>query len=276
MFLRMVCARASSLTAPFGRARRVHELFLLVRALHRQLSRQRQTSPLPDRSINRTLFLITAPAIASIASSSVLLLLAVAPAMATPNHHGVINASPADDATFPRFQELPPELRLAIWEHAVPSQRTLVIKIFDVKHELDGIEILDADGENPDEHVPMEACEKIMTSGVVYAINVASGELYNRLMHVTSEARKVALQYCRIHMPCIFVMSGARYGQFRKLYLNPEHDVIRFSIDRFNGSVDSVMAFISDLRTIDPDGGEDIWKTATIEMHERGLPMDNR
>lgn len=158
--------------------------------------------------------------------------------------NSTLKTAPQDD-TFPLFSSLPKELRLQIWEEAIPRERLLQISLVNSQT---------ADGE--DDH-PVRYLEKNHLrkpiSGHGYCILAEDARLDHELLRVNSEARQAVLGFYRIHIPCYSAKSGTGEDPTREtLHINPEHDVLQIRADA--PVRQSLIDFLWDLKAYDPRG----------------------
>jgi len=168
--------------------------------------------------------------------------------MDTPQHLSMINdyynTSNRDDAGFMPFPQLPIELRLEIWRLSIVKQRLIEIQLY----------YHDAHSGDSEEYK--------------YIAVVGNGvQLHSKLLRVNREAREAALEFYRIHIPCVLLTGDnlARHHRsgdieflddpqthLRPLYLNPEHDILHIKAPQ--PAEHTFIAFIHDLKTYDPRG----------------------
>ncbi|KAH3908307.1 hypothetical protein HBH56_173280 [Parastagonospora nodorum] len=163
--------------------------------------------------------------------------------MATPNHLPFINLtySHLHDHSFEFFPMLTIELRLQIWEYAV--QQTRFLKIY--------LEPLSQDT-STDPYSGLNALNKVV-SNVGYTVTVKSLHCSSKLLAVSREARKAALRFYRIQVPChIKVSEGRRMPSSVQapFYFNPAYDILHVKsalpLSR------TFVPFLHDLRAYDP------------------------
>lgn len=154
-----------------------------------------------------------------------------------------------DDRTFPLFSSLPKELRLQIWEEATPRER-LVHVIICWRHD-----------ENGESDTPVRYLKKNHLgnpiSGSGYMLFSKDGRLDHPLLCVNREARKVVLDFYRIHIPAFCD------GEKMTLRINPEHDVLQIIAEE--PVKRTLIDFLWDLKAYDPKG-VGLLKLATSNM----------
>lgn len=148
----------------------------------------------------------------------------------------------AQDGVFPLFPFLPKELRLQIWEEATPRERLIQLTVA-IPHDRD-------EGEEPPYIRYLEKNHLgNPVSGSGYLLYAKDASIGHELFSVNREARQVALDFYRIHIPCQVEEPGPWQ---RTLYLNPEHDVLQI---RAEAPVkESLVDFLWDLKAYDPKG----------------------
>lgn len=168
-----------------------------------------------------------------------------------------------DDRTFPLFSYLPKELRLQIWEEATPRERLVHVTICWRRDE------------NGESDTPVRYLKKNHLgnpiSGSGYMLFAKDGRLDHPLLCVNREARKVVLDFYRIHIPAF--CSGdhhACYGphgsccvENMTLRINPEHDVLQIIAEE--PVKRTLIDFLWDLKAYDPKG-VGLLKLATSNM----------
>lgn len=180
--------------------------------------------------------------------------------MATPQHLRIINGyynTCNGDAVFKLFPRLPTELRLHIWKLSIAKQRLIEIQLHYAE-------------EGDDAHsVTTNALGKSLSNQRYIAVVRNSIQLHSKLLRVNREARQTALEFYRIHMPCVLLTadnlahhlqsgdsgyldpSVARTSP-QPLYLSPEHDILY--IQARPPAEHTLVSFIHDLRAYDPLG----------------------
>lgn len=147
----------------------------------------------------------------------------------------------AEDPTFPLFPFLPKELRLQIWESAVPRERLIRVSL--KQHRGRRYELAAAEPR----YLQRNALRKPI-SGERYRASVEGHKLNSKFLSVDSEAREVALRFYRIHIPMYFI--GPEYTERTTLYINPEHDVLHIQADA--PVKETLLDFLWDLKAYDP------------------------
>lgn len=163
--------------------------------------------------------------------------------MATLNHLQFINPtySDLDDHSFELFPMLTIELRLQIWEYAVQQTRFLKINLEPPSQDTD-----------TDPYSEFNALNNVV-SNVGYTVTVKSLQCNSKLLAVSREARKVALRFYRIQVPCyIKVHEEERTASSVQapFYFNPDYDILHVKstlpLSR------TFVPFLHDLRAYDP------------------------
>ena len=149
-------------------------------------------------------------------------------------HLEVYNPKPRVPEThFPQFTRLPLDVRLCIWDYALPKERFVRARLSVEKC---------AKREAPDDSG--QASES-------YQVTLEGRKLISKFLHVCQEARAAALRFYRVRMPCRYEHVGnAKDGTF---YFNPEHDILKLSV---NGRKDysHTIQFFKNLQSADPKG----------------------
>ncbi|KAK1750329.1 hypothetical protein QBC47DRAFT_418109 [Echria macrotheca] len=158
-------------------------------------------------------------------------------------------------ASFHLFPALPPEMRLRIWEASVVRRRLLEIVVAQSLSEAGNGQ------EKPSQtrYSTTNALGNVMSGGR-YVATVHHGRfLHSKLLRVNREARRVALRFYRVHMPCWLLRGQSRMPFYPNpeaengmLYLNPEYDIVHIQIR--NRPAHMVVDFMHDVRAHDPRG----------------------
>ncbi|KAI1636978.1 hypothetical protein F4809DRAFT_606414 [Biscogniauxia mediterranea] len=138
------------------------------------------------------------------------------------------------DVRFPLFPQLPTELRLKIWQLSLERQR--LIKVHLISRSIMDLLIAHRN-EEPDSH----------GKNSPYCAIVDGKPMRSKLMRVNTEARRQALAFYRVHIPCRFGngFSMEEATAPGTLYFNPEHDFLHVS-----QQTNELVRFVYDLRTI--------------------------
>jgi hypothetical protein len=160
--------------------------------------------------------------------------------------HGV-----EDTPTFHAFVQLPAELRLKIWQHAVARPRFINV----------GLTGLTAAGLEAAK-LSMESYQQWLEDGDrSYTILIEGYRTTSRFLRVNREARKAALEFYRVRIPCTLcekvndsldteLLPSSRPDTF---LFNPEYDTLRLHC--YEPARGSFAAFFHDLKaTHDPRG----------------------
>ncbi|KAF3764186.1 hypothetical protein M406DRAFT_107371 [Cryphonectria parasitica EP155] len=150
---------------------------------------------------------------------------------------------PKQENTFLLFPFLPKELRLQIWELAIPRERLIQIIV-----RLHQGERYDLAASEP-RYTKKNALGNTI-SGELYCTTVRSVRLLSKFMRVSKEARAAALSVNRIHIPVY--LKGDSFTEKTMLYLNPEHDVLHLRAD--SPVHKTLLDFLWDLKAYDPKG----------------------
>ncbi|KAF2802221.1 uncharacterized protein BDZ99DRAFT_469003, partial [Mytilinidion resinicola] len=163
--------------------------------------------------------------------------------IASPPHLQIFNPSKATqtvDRKFTIFSQLPKELRLQIWRHAMHRQRIIKVRL-----ELPSPWEMP---ENPDPDINRPR----------YTAIVEGYQVLSKLLRVSSESRDECLKFYRVHIPCQFAfgeppLSGQMETTPGTFYFNPEYDFLHLIRD---GQIDDpLIDFLYHLKTIyDPRG----------------------
>ncbi|KAI8718215.1 2EXR domain-containing protein [Fusarium sp. LHS14.1] len=134
-------------------------------------------------------------------------------------HLQIFNPTPQPTETFPLFPRLPAEIRYLIWEQALSHERLLRIKLERIATR---------------EEKSIKNSEKtqhgLPEPGRGYQILLKERHAISKLFRVTSESRRAALSFYRVHLPC-------RYEWFENaesngtLYLCPELYILEIKTD---------------------------------------------
>ncbi|KAJ4269806.1 hypothetical protein NW762_001475 [Fusarium torreyae] len=116
-------------------------------------------------------------------------------------HLQIINSVPSSTKTFPLFTELPGDTRWLIWEKALSHERILHVSLATTATSLKN------------------------TTGQGYCIYLSERLAISKLFRVTSESRRVALAFYRVHLPCGYTFAP-HHQRVGVLYLCPELDTI--------------------------------------------------
>lgn len=137
----------------------------------------------------------------------------------------VLNEKHDEDHYFPQFSLLPWELRHQIWTCALQRRRMIRVDLAVAE---------------PNTLTEQEAKETKYGRSTLY---VNGFRVLSKLLRVNSEARKAALEFYRVHLPCVLVSLESEKPpmQFGTLLFNPEHDILCF------GRIASFAAFFSAL-----------------------------
>jgi hypothetical protein len=157
--------------------------------------------------------------------------------MAAVQHLQIINPSHPHGTTamFSLFSSLAIELRIRIWEYVLKHHRLLKFEIKD-----------NGPSPSPD--------STTKTPGQDYTATIQGIQLYSKLLRVNREARKAALKFYRVHIPCYLPTSdqhqGSKKGTKSIIYINPEYDILHLCFH--HPAEHGVVSFMHDLKTHDP------------------------
>lgn len=162
--------------------------------------------------------------------------------MAIPHHLQFINPILRHDSerSFEPFPMLTVELRLNIWEYVVQQNRLLKVAVEP-----------SAAGAKTSAYSTMNTLNKVV-SGSDYTVTIQSFQFHNKLLWVNREARKVALRFYRVQIPCYVQMAEEtpRSKMMSTFYFNPEYDILQI---RARCPLEcTFVAFLHDLRAHDP------------------------
>lgn len=143
--------------------------------------------------------------------------------------------------SFQLFPSLPKELRLQIWEAAIPRERMIHVTL--KPHEGRRYDLAAAEPR----YLQRNALRKPI-SGERYRAVVEGTQLNSKFLSVNSEARKVALDFYRVHLPVY--LTGPDYTERATLYFNPEHDFLHIVADA--PVKETFIDFVWDLKQYDP------------------------
>ncbi|RMJ16043.1 hypothetical protein BHE90_008689 [Fusarium euwallaceae] len=143
-------------------------------------------------------------------------------------------------ATFSRFPRLPADVRYLIWEQALSHERLLRI----------ALELVAIDENKPVKQKKTQ--DRLYKPGEEYHIVLKERQAISKLFHVTSESRRAALSFYRVHLPC-------RYEWFEDsestgtLYLCPELDIVEIEIEQYRAKTSTLFVnFAQDVWAHDP------------------------
>lgn len=142
---------------------------------------------------------------------------------------------------FRLFPDLPKELRLQIWEAAVPRERMIHISL--KVHEGRRYELAAAEPR----YLERNSLRKPI-SGERYRAVAEGEQLNSKFLRVNSESRSVALAFYRVHIPVY--LSGPRLTQRTTLFFNPEHDFLHIRAEA--PIKETLIDFLWDLKAYDP------------------------
>ena len=148
----------------------------------------------------------------------------------------------SEGRTFHLFSSLPKELRLQIWEEAVPRER--LIRVY--------LRVLEEMQDDP----PPRYLEKNHLgkpiSGPRYEAMAEGNQLNSKFLRVNKESRDVALAFYRVHIPFSLRMPRTGAAEKTTLYLNPENDVLHIDADA--PVKETLIDFFWDMKAYDPKG----------------------
>ncbi|TGJ81452.1 hypothetical protein E0Z10_g7324 [Xylaria hypoxylon] len=124
----------------------------------------------------------------------------------------LLNKEYNEDHVFPQFVLLPWELRNQVWKYALQKRRMIRVSLKE---------------RQPDDITEQESRD-IKYGRCSLFIN--GSQLFGKLLRVNSEARKAALEFYRVQLPCVLTHPGSndtrvRIGMFS---FNPEYDILWF------------------------------------------------
>lgn len=149
-----------------------------------------------------------------------------------------------DERSFHHFARLPQEIRLYIWELALPCERFIKLRLGgpSPSGSLPHQALAAAEAENGDERR-----DRIIVYG---------RKIVPKLLHVCRESKSAALKFYRIRIPCGYISNS--HGDERAepegsdmLYFNPEFDILKIRPSRRR---ESLVDFLCLLRDRDPKG----------------------
>lgn len=155
--------------------------------------------------------------------------------------------------SFALFPQLPEDLRLQIWRTSLQRERMIRICVHPI--------VQYADSDSPDGHTPRTPVYR--TTG--YRAAVRGPRSLSKLLRVSREARRAALAFFRVRIPCTFTraspekplsrVSAAAPGLDGPLTFpfNPEYDVLHLSASAWPDHF-ITHDFLLDLPGLDPRG----------------------
>ncbi|KAF2972780.1 hypothetical protein GQX73_g828 [Xylaria multiplex] len=123
---------------------------------------------------------------------------------------GLLNKEYNEDHVFPQFVLLPWELRNQVWEYALHKRRLIRVTL--------------------KEGQPNDITEQ-ESSDIKYgrcSLFINGSQLFSKLLRVNSEARKAALKFYRVRLPCVLTHPGSARMRVGMFPFNPEYDVLWF------------------------------------------------
>ncbi|KAI1113226.1 hypothetical protein F5Y14DRAFT_442060 [Nemania sp. NC0429] len=131
----------------------------------------------------------------------------------------VLNDSYEQEYSFPRFNSLPWELRNMVWNFALQRRRLIRVSL-----------------KRKEPRGPTEEQARAVRYGRPF-LHVHGYQLLSQLLRVNSEARRAALAFYRVHLPCMLMRLGYEGTRveltFGTLAFNPEYDILWFKKTRF-------------------------------------------
>ncbi|RSL81260.1 hypothetical protein CEP52_017234 [Fusarium oligoseptatum] len=155
-------------------------------------------------------------------------------------HLQIFTLPPQPTATFPLFPCLPVDVRYLIWEQALSHERLLRI----------ALELVTIDENKSVKR--KKTHDRLYKPGEEYHIVLKERQAISKLFHVTSESRRVALSFYRVHLPCRYewLEDSESTGT---LYLCPELDIVEIGIEQYRPKTSILFAnFAQDVWTHDP------------------------
>ncbi|KAI1205631.1 uncharacterized protein F4807DRAFT_277797 [Annulohypoxylon truncatum] len=146
----------------------------------------------------------------------------------------------ASTQTFTLFPLLPPELRLMVWHFALAQPRIIQTLIYPrdrIDHALQHQRC-----ERPDERAHEN-----------YSVIFYQYQSINKLSHVNQESRRATSAFYRVPIPCWLTTPPRDYQPLFKpgiFYFNPDYDYIHQVGYRDWSTIDNLVKFIHDLKTI--------------------------
>lgn len=166
--------------------------------------------------------------------------------MAIESEIAVLNSTmkaTSQERTFHLFPSLPKELRLDIWEEAVPRERLIRVYLSLLKEREDKL---------PPRYLKKNHLGNPI-SGPRYKAVAEGHQINSKFLCVNKEAREVALAFYRVHMPFSLRAPGTnRAEESTTLYLSPEHDVLHIEADA--PVKETLIDFFWDMKAYDPKG----------------------
>ncbi|OTA98427.1 hypothetical protein M426DRAFT_28473 [Hypoxylon sp. CI-4A] len=153
--------------------------------------------------------------------------------------------------SFTKFKELPPELRIKIWQHAMPNARTVVVKSPHTKPAQAPRSLEEAMSKSPDQEPTWSSATQIPA-----------------LLHVNAEARHEALKHYKLSL-------GVGNAQPR-IYVDFQRDTIFFGNSELKPECSSLWASTRDLDRVRrlavvPEGAWRVlrWKKVDLNSLEK-------
>lgn len=159
--------------------------------------------------------------------------------MSTPSHLNIYSIPRlSTNDSFTLFPLLPTELRLKIWRFSLQRQR-LISALLEVNL--------------------VYGYTGTSWHGMGYRVCVEGCQVHSKLLRVSAEARRAAIDFYRVRVPCIFTKdldSVIELGYERRsaekrgaVYINPEYDVLRIS-SQLSGWATVAVEFLHDIKTV--------------------------
>lgn len=147
---------------------------------------------------------------------------------------------PQPPASFPLFPRLPADVRYLIWEKALSHERLLRIAVQVVAKE------------KKSTTNSANTCRRLHRPGKGYHIILKERQAISKLFCVTSESRRAALSFYRVHLPCRYDRGG-QMEENGTLYLCPELDIVEIETnENSKQSARGFASFAQDVWTHDP------------------------
>lgn len=142
---------------------------------------------------------------------------------------------------FHKFPKLPKELRLQIWEAAVPRERLIHVSL--KVHQARRYALAAAEPR----YLERNSLKKPI-SGERYRAVVQGSKLDSKFLSVNHESRQVALAFYRVRIPVY--LTGPTSTQRTTMLFNPEHDILHIEAEA--PVQETLVDFLWDLKAYDP------------------------
>ncbi|KAL0937601.1 pectinesterase precursor [Colletotrichum truncatum] len=158
-------------------------------------------------------------------------------------HLELFNYDPSESnqLSFHIFSQLPVELRLLVWNHALRCNRLLHVTVEEVG---------DRNLSCHTRYTLLNALGRPMTGNHYRVVIKPRGPFLSRLMRVNRESREATLAFYHVKLPCY--LGSNPHSEKRTLSLNLDWDYLKIAAGPSWNNI--FIDFIHDLRALDPQG----------------------